>query len=154
MHRSVQLDDGSYLSTVYDSADAGRENGQRVRVIAYQLHEAATPTQEQYRLITNLLDPQQAPALELATLYHQRWEIEGVFDEFKTHLKGASTVLRSKTPQLVQQEFWGLLLAHFAVRQLMAKAAWRHALDPDELSFSGAVRVIKRKLPQAAALPP
>ena len=77
-----------------------------------------------------------------------------MFDEFKTHLRGASTVLRSKTPDLVQQELWGLLLAHFAVRQLMAQAAWRHELDPDRLSFMHAVRVIKRKLPQAAAVPP
>ena len=67
---------------------------------------------------------------------------------------GASTVLRSKTPDLVQQELWGLLLAHFAVRQLMAQAAWRRELDPDRLSFMHAVRVIKRKLPQAAAVPP
>ena len=75
-------------------------------------------------------------------------------DEFKTHLRGASTVLRSKTPELVQQELWGLLLAHFAVRQLMAQAAWNNRLDPDRLSFVHAVRVIKRKMPQAAAIPP
>jgi hypothetical protein len=85
-----------------------------------------------------------------------------VFDEFKTHLRANSTVLRSKTPDLVQQELWGLLLAHFAIRQLMARAAWDRDLDPDldrdldpdRLSFSHAVRVIKRKMPQAAALPP
>ena len=79
---------------------------------------------------------------------------EGVLDEFKTHLRANSTVLRSKTPDLVQQELWGLLLAHFAIRQLMAQAAWDRGLDPDRLSFSHAVRVIKRKMPQAAALPP
>ena len=95
-----------------------------------------------------------APALELAALYHERWEIEGVFDEFKTHLRANSTVLRSKTPELVQQELWGLLLAHFAIRQLMAQAAWPRGLDPDRFSFTHAVRVIKRKMPQAAAVPP
>jgi hypothetical protein len=63
-------------------------------------------------------------------------------------------VLRSKTPDLVQQEMWGLLLAHFAVRQLMARAAWQQPLDPDRLSFMHAVRVIKRKLPQTAAILP
>lgn len=152
--REQELGDGSYLSTVYDSAEHARKNGQRVRVIDYELLGAVTPTKDEYRLVTNLLDPEEAPALELAALYHERWEIEGVFDEFKTHLRGASTVLRSKTPELVQQEFWGLLLAHFAVRQLMAQAAWRHELDPDELSFTGAVRVIKRNLPQAAAVSP
>ena len=90
----------------------------------------------------------------MAALYHERWEIEGVFDEFKTHLRANSTVLRSKTPDLVKQELWGLLLAHFAIRQLMAQAAWPRGLDPDRLSFVHAMRVIKRKMPQAAAVPP
>jgi IS4 transposase len=125
-----------------------------VRVVEYELVGAAAATQERYRLLTNILDPNAAPAGELAALYHERWEIEGVFDEFKTHLRANSTVLRSKTPDLVQQELWGLLLAHFAIRQLMARAAWDRDLDPDRLSFSHAVRVIKRKMPQAAALPP
>jgi len=148
------LADGSYLSRVYDSQDKRREHGTRVRVIEYTLQGAAKPTQERYRLITNLLDPGDAPAQELAALYLERWEIENVFDELKTHLGGYSTVLRSKRPQLVLQELWGLLLAHFAIRQLMAQAAWSHNLDPDRLSFMHAVRVIKRKLPQAAAIPP
>lgn len=148
------LPDGSYLSTIYDSADSARRHGQTVRVIEYELDDSATPTQDSYRLLTNLLDASEAPAEELAALYHERWEIEGVFDEFKTHLRANSTVLRSKTPDLVQQELWGLLLAHFAIRQLMAQAAWDRGLDPDRLSFTHAVRVIKRKMPQAAALPP
>jgi hypothetical protein len=148
------LSDDSYLSTVFDSQDSARRHGRTVRVIEYTLHDSAVPTQDSYRLITNLLDPEQAPGQELAVLYHERWEIEGVFDEFKTHLRASSTVLRSKTPDLVQQELWGLLLAHFAIRQLMAQAAWQRALDPDRLSFSHAVRVIKRKMPQAAAVPP
>ena len=80
--------------------------------------------------------------------------IEGVFDELKTHLRSNSTVLRSKTPELVQQDLWGLLLAYFAMRQLMTQAAWPRGLDPDRLSFTYAVRVIKRKMPQAAAIPP
>jgi hypothetical protein len=148
------LSDGSYLSTVFDSDDRRHAAGQLVRVIDYVLLDSATPPEDSYRLVTNILDPLQAPALELAALYHERWEIEGVFDEFKTHLRANSTVLRSKTPDLVLQELWGLLLAHFAVRQLMAQAAWPRALDPDRLSFTHAVRVIKRKLPQAAAVPP
>ena len=79
---------------------------------------------------------------------------QGVFDEFKTHLRANSTVLRSKTPELVLQELWELLLAHFAIRQLMVQAASPRGLDPDRLSFTQAVRVIKRKMPQAAAVPP
>ena len=148
------LPDGSYLSTVFDSADKRRASGQVIRVIEYTLKDSATPTEGSYRLVTNILDATQAPALELAALYHERWEIEGVFDEFKTHLRANSTVLRSKTPDLVLQELWGLLLAHFAIRQLMAQAAWSRGLDPDRLSFTHAVRVIKRKMPQAAAVPP
>ena len=149
-----ELADGSYLSTVYDSEDRARRSGQQVRAIDYTLKDSATPVHSSYRLVTNILDPEAAPALELAALYHERWEIESVFDEFKTHMRGASTVLRSKTPELVEQELWGLLLAHFAVRQLMEQAAWQQGLDPDRLSFTNALRVIKRKMPQAAALPP
>ncbi len=148
------LADGSYLSRVFDSQDRKRLEGQIVRVIDYTLQDCATPPQESYRLVTNILQPADAPALELAALYHERWEIEGVFDEFKTHLRANSTVLRSKTPDLVLQELWGLLLAHFAIRQLMTQAAWPRGLDPDRLSFVHAVRVIKRKMPQAAAIPP
>lgn len=148
------LPDGSYLSTVFSSDDRKRCHGQTVRVIDYTLVGSATPVQKSHRLVTNILDEQEADALELAALYHERWEIENVFDELKTHLRGASTVLRSKTPELVQQEIWGLLLAHFAIRQLMTQAAWERQLDPDRLSFVHAVRVIKRKMPQAAALPP
>ena len=148
------LADGSYLSEVFSSDDRQRRHGQTVRVIDYTLKESATPVEGSYRLVTNIVDERQADALELAALYHERWEIEGVFDEFKTHLRANSTVLRSKTPELVQQELWGLLLAHFAIRQIMTQAAWQHGLDPDRLSFVHAVRVIKRKMPQAAAIPP
>lgn len=149
-----ELPDGSFLSTVYDALDTRRSAGQTVRVVQYALEGSAKPTKDSYRLVTNILDPEQAPALELAALYHERWEIESAFDEFKTHLRANSTVLRSKTPDLVKQELWGLLLAHFAIRQLMAQAAWPRGLDPDRLSFVHAMRVIKRKLPQAAAVPP
>ena len=149
-----ELADGSYLSTVYDSEDRARRDGRQVRVIDYTLADSATPVEGSYRLVTSLLDPQAAPALELAALYHERWEVESVFDEFKTHMRSTSTVLRSKTPELVEQELWGLLLAHFAVRQLMEQAAWQRAIDPDRLSFTHALRVIKRKMPQAAAVSP
>jgi IS4 transposase len=111
----------------------------------------------EYRLVTNLLEPDHAPALELAELYHERWEIETAFDEFKTHLKGGQRVLRSKTPELVRQEAWGLLLAHFAIRGLMHEAALGalpRARDPDTMSFTHAVRVVRRTLPHFAAISP
>ncbi len=104
--------------------------------------------------MTTILDPTGAPAGELAALYHERWEIEGALDELKTHLRGAQIILRSKTPDLVRQEFYGLLMAHFAIRGLMHEAALKAGEDPDRLSFLHAVRVVRRKLPLYAAIPP
>ena len=95
-----------------------------------------------------------APAEELAALYQERWEIETAFDELKTHLRGARIVLRSKTPDLVRQEFYGLLMAHFAIRGLMHEAALSADEDPDRLSFLQAVRVVRRKMAAFNAIPP
>jgi hypothetical protein len=88
-----------------------------------------------YRLATTILDHERAPATELAALYHDRWHIETALDELKTHLRGARIVLRSKTPDLVRQEFYGLVMAHFAIRGLMHEAALRSGEAPDRLSF-------------------
>ncbi|MDP2707795.1 MAG: IS4 family transposase [Burkholderiales bacterium] len=150
-----RLADGSYLSTVYPSAKDRRRrtNGILVRMIEYRLH--AVPGAEPiYRLVTNILDPKRAPAEELAALYHERWEIETALDELKTHLRGAKIVLRSKTPDLVRQEFYGFMLAHFAIRGLMHEAALTANEDPDQLSFLHAVRVVRRKLTTFHAIPP
>jgi hypothetical protein len=150
-----RLADGSYLSRVYPcEKDRRRErHGVTVRVIEYRL-EGVADAEPIYRLVTSILDPQQAPAEELAALYHERWEIETALDELKTHLRGARIVLRSKTPDLVRQEFYGLLMAHFAVRALMHEAALQADEDPDRLSFLHAVRVVRRKLPAFHAIPP
>jgi hypothetical protein len=149
------LPDGSYLSRIYSAKDKTRKHGQTIRVIEYTLGEDISTKPEIYRVITNIIDYTQAPADELAALYHERWEVEGVFTELKTRLCGAGhTTLRSKTPSLVEQELWGLLIAHFAIRQLIVHAGLLNTIDPDKLSFMNAVRVIKRKLPQAAAIPP
>jgi transposase IS4-like protein/DDE family transposase len=150
-----RLPDGSYLSRIYASTSDRRKQRQAivVRAIDYCLQDVpgAEPV---YRLITTILDPRQAPAPELAALYHERWEIETALDELKTHLRGAQIVLRSKTPALVEQEFYGLLMAHFAIRGLRHEAALRADEDPDRLSFLHAVRVVQRRLPRLAALPP
>ncbi|MGH9564875.1 MAG: IS4 family transposase [Candidatus Angelobacter sp.] len=150
-----RLPDGSYLSRIYASTSDRRNRRKAivVRAIDYQLKDVpgAEPV---YRLITTILDPQQAPAKELAALYHERWEIETALDELKTHLRGAQIVLRSKTPELVQQEFYGLLMAHFAIRGLMHEAARWADEDPDRLSFVHSVRVVQRRLPRFAAIPP
>jgi hypothetical protein len=147
--------DGSFLSRIYASDKDRRhdKNGVTVRVVEYTL-EGVPDAEPLYRLIASILEPRAAPAQELAALYHERWEIETAFDELKTHLRGAKIVLRSKRPDLVRQEFYGLLLAHFAVRGLMHEAALRAGEDPDRLSFVHAVRVIRRKLARFVSLPP
>jgi hypothetical protein len=153
--REAVLADGSYLTTVFPSDKDRRHgaNGIRVRVVEYRLQGIAG-AEPLYRLLTTILDPARAPATELAALYHERWEIEGALAELKTQLRGARAVLRSKTPELARQEVWGLLLAHFAVRGLMHEAALKADEDPDRLSFSHAVRVVRRKAPLFAALSP
>lgn len=150
-----RLPDGSYLSRIYTSTSDRRNQrkGIVVRVIDYRLHNVPG-SEPLYRLITTILDPKQAPAKELASLYHERWEIETSLDELKTHLRGAQIVLRSKTPELVEQEFWGLLMAHFAIRGLMHEAALKADVDPDRLSFVHSVRVVQRRLARYAAIPP
>lgn len=150
-----RLADGSYLSTLYPtpSERRRRRGGVTVRVIEYELSGVAE-AEPLYRLVTTILDADQAPAAELAALYHERWEIENCLDELKTHLRGAKIVLRSKTPDLVKQEAYGLLLAHFAIRGLMHEAALQAEEDPDRLSFVHAVRVVRRKLQSFVASPP
>jgi hypothetical protein len=147
--------DGSYLSRIYRSTSDRRNQRHpiMVRVIEYRLKDVpgAEPI---YRLITTILDPKLAPAKELAALYHERWEIETTLDELKTPLRGAQIVLRSKTPELVRQEFYGLLMAHFAIRGLMHEAALQADEDPDHLSFLHAVHVVQRRLARYVATPP
>lgn len=150
-----RLADGSYLSKIYPRS-YDRQTDRRgvwVRVVDYRL-EGVESSEPSYRLLTTLLDPAQAPAAELAALYQERWEIELAFAELKTQLRGRRIVLRSKGPELVLQEFYGLLLAHYMVRHLLHEAARQAGRDPDELSFLHAVRVLRRKLPKLASSPP
>ena len=149
--------DGSYRSALRWNycCKSGDRTPIPVRVIEYTL-PGVSPAESSYRVVTNILEPTRAPAEELARLYHERWEMETAFDEFKTHLRGAQRVLRSKTPELVRQEAWGFLLAHFALRDLMHDAALGapRARDPDTMSFTHALRVTRRTLPHVAAIPP
>ena len=150
-----RLSDGSYVSRIYPTQQDQRRgrNGVVVRVIEYRL-EGVERAEPLYRLATTILGHELAPAAELAALYHERWEIETAFDELKTHLRGTHIVLRSKTPDLVRQEFYGLLMAHFAVRGLMHEAALSADEDPDRLSFLHSVRVVRRKMAAFGAIPP
>ncbi len=96
----------------------------------------------------------QRPSKELAALCHERWEIETTLDELKTHLRGAQIVLRSKTPELVRQEFFGLLMVHFAIRGLMHEAALWADEDPDRLSFVHSVHVVQRRMARYGSISP
>jgi len=150
-----RLPDGSYLSRLYASPKQRRhdEGGQVVRVIDYRL-EGIVGAEPLYRLVTTLLDPGAAPAPELAALYHERWESESTFAELKVTLPGERLMLRSRRADLVEQELYGLLLVHFALRRLMHEASQRAGCDPDQLSFVHAVRIVRRHLPFHAAFPP
>jgi hypothetical protein len=147
-----RLKDGSYLSRIYPHPNERRkqEGGFVVRVIEYKIEGR----DESYRLLTTIVEATQSPAVELARLYHERWEIEVAYDEIKAHLKGSHLPLRSKTPELVEQEFWGLMICHWAIRDLIHQASKHRSRDPDEISFVAAVRVVKRTLPERAALSP
>ena len=153
------LSDGSYLSIMYPAGTLSKKQrqasaaGVTVRVIDYALPNAAA-SQPRYRLLTTLLDETKAPALELATLYHQRWEVEAVFDELKVHLRLGRRVLRSKKADLVRQEFYGWVLAHYAVRWLMHQAATEHRLRDRDVSFVANVQLMKISQPQSGAFPP
>jgi hypothetical protein len=149
------LEDGSYLSVIYPDTQSrtSRHGETTVRVIEYSL-PGAPQEQARYRLMTTLLDPVRAPALELATLYHERWEVEAVFDELKTHLAQRRRTLRSKTPDGVRQEFYGWVLTHYAVCWLMHQAAGAHRLRQRQLSFTGHVHLLRRAQPRSRAFPP
>lgn len=150
------LADGSYLSAIEPTGQGKRSAAEKaltVRVIEYQL-PGVPDAAPRYRLITSLLDPQQAPALELAALYHQRWQVEAVFDELKTHLRQGRRVLRSKTAELVRQEFYGWVLAHYAVRWLLHEGAARSGQADEELSFMRHVHLVRREQPRSGAFPP
>jgi hypothetical protein len=152
------LPDGSYLSRLRPGKGTGpRRAGAQpitVRVVEYTIDDGRAPEGEHYRLVTTLLDPDQAPALDLAEMYAQRWEFETTLDELKTHQRGAKVVLRSKSPDGVQQEVWGFLLVHWAIRELMHTAALDGDVDPDRVSFIRTLRLARRTVTEQAAFSP
>ncbi|MCA1681853.1 MAG: IS4 family transposase [Actinobacteria bacterium] len=164
------LPDGSYRSLVINPKIRGRRRealiaaakagadldptqASAIRVVEYMI-ENRPGSGELFCLITTITDHELAPALDLAKAYHQRWEIELSFDEIETHQTGQSRVLRSKTPELVKQEIWSLLLTHYAIRHVMKDAADTVGTDPDDLSFIRSYRAIRRQVPNQAGFSP
>ena len=161
-----RLPDGSYLSQIEPAVATKKTMASStlpiaVRVIEYELPGALEP-EPLYRLITTLMDDKEISAQTLAQLYRERWTIETTLAEMKTTLKGSSIVLRSKTPDLVRQEFYGLVIAHYAIRKLMQEASLGtrgnqqtgQGAPPDTLSFKQAANTVRRKLPSYGAISP
>jgi hypothetical protein len=161
------LPDGSYLTFIADSKEKAKNSyrlrhglskitdlpGFYARAVDYEITDRGDG-EEIITLVTNITDPEDIPAVELAAAYHQRWEAELVFDELKTHQRGPGVVLRSRKPELVEQEIWGLLLTHYGIRHLMREAADQAELDPDRMSFIRALRIIRRQVTGQAAFSP
>ncbi|MGI5175349.1 IS4 family transposase [Dactylosporangium sp. CA-152071] len=164
------LPDGSYQALIYapgltaarrarlaEDATAGRDIppalARHVRVVEYTVPDR-NPDGDLIVVITTVTDPHDIPAVELAEAYHQRWEEESALDEIKTDLRGPGGILRSKTPDLVEQQLWGLLLAHYAIRALLLEAADPAGYDPDRMSFVKGLRVVRRQVTDQAAITP
>lgn len=163
------LPDGSYLAEI--TSQHGRAGKTRipleeidnprlathlpVRVVEYQIegHLDDHGKSETFRLITTILDPDDASAVELAEAYHQRWELESTFREIETYLR-AGNGIRSKRPGLVRQELWGLFLAHYAIRSFMAEAADTVEMDPDRISFTRTLHIVRRRITDPAVFSP
>jgi hypothetical protein len=142
------LEDGSFLSWIVPDAKSKKKGAKRIpiRVIEYTIE--AKGVEQTYRLITDLMDITVFPGLLLAQEYHQRWEVENTLDEFKTHLNGRKTPIRSKSPRGVVQEIYGWLLGHWAIRSLMFQAAEQQGLSPLRLGFTGTLKVVRRAMAQ------
>jgi hypothetical protein len=151
-----RLADGSYLAKLYPCAADRRQDrgGLEVRVIEYTHDDPNRPgCGQRHRLITDLLNPEDLPACEAPLVYHERWEEELSLDEIKTHLSARELPVRSKTPAGVVQEVYGIVLAHYIIRAVMHDAAVTGCTDPDRLSFSDALRVLRCHLPEAPQRP-
>ncbi len=147
---------GEDLSTFPDALDEhGRPAVHHVRVIEYDVPDRDGDGKgDLIALISTILDPGHARADELAAAYYQRWEQETGHDQLKTHLRGPGVVLRSRLPDLVYQEIWAYLIVHHAISALIAQASAAADLDPDRISFTKALRLIRRTATATADIPP
>ncbi len=166
LHVVTELADGSYLSVLLTDIERQRirrhrargldtvPHGPTVRVIEYDIANRETDGGSPTRLITTILDPEQAAAGELAAVYHQRWEFESSLAEIETRQRGSYRVLRSQSPEMVRQEIWALLLTHYAIRALMYEATDPERLDPLRMSFIRTLRIVRRHVTGQAGFSP
>lgn len=154
--RIATFTDGSWLAVFPRPGTRGRL-GIWVRVVEYTVTVTATTPDgasttrvELFRLVTTITDLQQASAAELAACYTQRWESETAFKSLKTHQRGPRQVLRSQDPDGISQELYAYLITYQAVRRLMNQAAVAADIDPDRLSFTTALRAVRRFITSAA----
>jgi hypothetical protein len=149
----ADLDDINAVPEAFD--DRGLAIIHLARVIEYDVPDRdGSGTGELIVLLSTICDPGAARADELAGGYHQRWEEETGNDQLKTHLRGPGKILRSRLPDLVHQELWSYLIVHHAISALTAKAAAAADLDPDRISFTKALRLIRRTATGTADIPP
>jgi len=143
------LPDGSYLSHIYPGYNdsRGKTGGMAVRVINYTRDDPERQgAGELTCLITTVLSWEGLPAKEAVLLFGSRWDEESVLDEIKTVMQqGKQPLLRSKTPLLVQQELFGLFLAHYLTRKVMAGAALLAGAAPTGLSFKSSLEAFKQR---------
>jgi hypothetical protein len=142
--RAVQIAKGGYVE---------EQTGIPVRVVEYEV-DGQGDSGEIFCLVTTLTDPEEITAVELAAAYRQRWEFETALDELEIHQRGPARILRSKSAEMVKQEIWALLLAHYAIRDLICQAASQADIDPDRLSFIRSLRVIRRQITDQTAFSP
>ena len=152
--RTTAVRKGELLAAARAGQSVDEERARLVRAVEYTVPDRGGSDGELICVITTVLDPAELSAAEVAFAYHQRWEHESGLAEIKTHLRGAGAILRSQSPDLVEQEMWGLLLAHYAIRELMCRAADEAELDPDRLSFLRTVRIVRRQIDDPAAFSP
>lgn len=163
------LPDGSYLAEI--TGHYGRAGKTRidldnigdpllathipVRIVEYVVEDQENPEapQETVRLVTTILDPEKASAQQIAAAYHDRWELESTYRELETYLRDGRGI-RSKSPAMVRQEIWALLLAHYAIRAFMVEAADTVEIDPDRISFTRTLRIIRRQIADPVGFSP
>jgi hypothetical protein len=164
------LPDGSYRSVLVNPKITGKkrealieaarrgedldeDKARYARVIEYEVPDREGDGKDELiALLATITDFRLAPAAALAQAYHERWEHETGNQQLKTYLRGPGKVLRSGSPDLVEQEIWGYLLTHYAISALTCTAATAAGIDPDRVKFKRTLRIVRRAV--GPAFPP